>query len=544
MLGEDSHMQPLVWIINKKLDYLLLFVLFFAALIYIQFSQTIGDPDGFYHAKIALLLSRGELLTSMPWMQLTTLRDSFTDHHLLYHVALVPFVIFGKPLLGVKLATAGFTASFFVVFYWTLKRFHSNAPALFTLVLFLTSAFVFRLSLVKANSLSLIVFFLILIAIFEGRWKLLFVLNMFYVWLYGGWLLAWVVVGIYSVASSLYRLLKKKKKSWQAIFSSRPRSLRKHLSLIILATIGGSLMGLLLNPYWPQNINFYLQQVWQIAIINQGNVIGVGGEWSSYTLREFASNLSFVFIFFGIGIALLLTQFMNMQAQRVRLRTWVGLLLAMVFIVFTLKSRRYIELSAPMMIFFASSVWSDFFPPGMLKHLWNTWKKSVSRIRRELIVSVVIGISLFILVPDVGLWSRVNLAAGEISQGVPLDRYAAASQWLKSNTPAGSVVLHSDWDDWPMLFFYNDHNYYLVGLDPTFMYNYDRELYGRWVDLTRDGTAENLRELVNEDFQSEYIIIEKDHTAMQQQFAQNIYFRLVYEDDDAWIYHALSPRSI
>ena len=67
----------------------------------------------------------------------------------------------------------------------------------------------------------------------------------------------------------------------------------------------------------------------------------------------------------------------------------------------------------------------------------------------------------------------------------PYERYAAASAWLQANTPAGSRVFQTDWDDFPELYFWNAHNTYLVGLDPTYMYLHDGPLYLRWRAITR-----------------------------------------------------------
>ncbi|MEK7584315.1 MAG: hypothetical protein AAB490_03650, partial [Patescibacteria group bacterium] len=271
-------------LVERKVDLVLLFVLAFVVLGYIQRAPVIGDPDGFYHAKMALFLSRGQVLTTLPWMYFSTLRDAFTDHHLLYHLLLAPFVIFGKPLLGVKLATVFFAASFFTVLYWFLKRQRAYAPLFFTLLLLATSSFIFRLSLVKVNSISLIVFLLILTALIERRSLSLFFLNGIYVWLYGGWFLSWVVAAACLAVAMLHRVWRHERVEVPQGMSMRRRS---WLGLS-LATIGGTAAGLLFNPYWPQNLYFYWQQVWQIAIVNAGTGLNVGGEWSSLSPLEFA----------------------------------------------------------------------------------------------------------------------------------------------------------------------------------------------------------------------------------------------------------------
>ena len=46
--------------------------------------------------------------------------------------------------------------------------------------------------------------------------------------------------------------------------------------------------------------------------------------------------------------------------------------------------------------------------------------------------------------------------------------YRDGALWLARNTPAGSRVFTTGWDDFPHMFFWNTHNTYLVGLDPTY----------------------------------------------------------------------------
>jgi len=52
--------------------------------------------------------------------------------------------------------------------------------------------------------------------------------------------------------------------------------------------------------------------------------------------------------------------------------------------------------------------------------------------------------------------------------------------WLKENTVKDEIIIHSSWDEFPMLFYYNDYNQYMAGLDPTFFYKADQEniIYG------------------------------------------------------------------
>jgi hypothetical protein len=122
----------------------------------------------------------------------------------------------------------------------------------------------------------------------------------------------------------------------------------------------------------------------------------------------------------------------------------------------------------------------------------------------------------------------------------PFQRYASASAWLEANTPVGSRVFQTDWDDFPRLFFYNTHNTYIVGLDPTYMQLYDPALYDLWVQITR-GRLEAPAQTIVEKFGARYIITDLDHTAFLREADHDPQLAEVYRDQYAAIYQVLEP---
>ena len=85
-------------------------------------------------------------------------------------------------------------------------------------------------------------------------------------------------------------------------------------------------------------------------------------------------------------------------------------------------------------------------------------------------------------------------------------------------------------------FYYNSHNYYIVGLDPTFMYNYNKDLYWKWVNITIGKQKDNLPHILREDFHASYVFLEKDQTEMDSNLQQYDELELVYDDEEAKIY--------
>jgi hypothetical protein len=135
--------------------------------------------------------------------------------------------------------------------------------------------------------------------------------------------------------------------------------------------------------------------------------------------------------------------------------------------------------------------------------------------------------------------ASVSPARAAIDGSKPHRLYADASLWLETNTPAGSRVFQTDWDDFPRLFYYNTHNTYLIGLDPTYLQLYDAGLYDLWVEITQGG-AENLSRLIATAFGSQYVHTDLNHRDFLQAAAEDPGLKEVYRDDQAVIFEVLA----
>ena len=180
-MTEKSLNKYYQFFLEKKLDYLLLFLILLSYYAQIQWPAYIGDPDGFYHAKMAWFLSQGKIIKDFPWMQFSSLKDNFTDQHFLYHILLVPFIYLKSPLIGIKIATVVFSSLAVLVFYYLLKKLKISWPWLLAILFITMEGVNFRLVLVKANSVSLIMVWLIIYALFKN--KKLLALAIFQNWL-------------------------------------------------------------------------------------------------------------------------------------------------------------------------------------------------------------------------------------------------------------------------------------------------------------------------------------------------------------------------
>jgi hypothetical protein len=162
----------------------------------------------------------------------------------------------------------------------------------------------------------------------------------------------------------------------------------------------------------------------------------------------------------------------------------------------SMQSRRFIEYFPPFALIFTAFAWAPI--------LETRTQNSGRWVLRHLPVLIM----LVFLLP--AAWFTLRASQDSMRTSKPYQTYEAASAWLVANSPAGSMVFQTDWDDFPRLFFYNTHNTYLIGLDPTYMSIYNPALYSKWVDVTR-GKVDQIAETVQKDFGASFIFTDLRH---------------------------------
>jgi hypothetical protein len=520
------------------LGYITVFVIAFIVLLILQASPYFADPDSFYHAKMALLIRDQGIIHSFPWLQLTTLGQHYTDQHLLYHVLLIPFVTWWSPLVGLKLATVVFGSLFAVVFYWACRRLGVRWPLLFVLILLAIRPLTFRISLAKAPSTSLTLLLIGLVWMFEYKLKRLFALAAVYVWYYGGFPLLGVSAAITSATSWLHnRLISKQFGDHfvDKVFSLVSRASRRHRprwlnAKVVLVVMAGLAFGLIVNPYFPGNLHFYEQQLVNIGIINFQKTIGVGNEWYPYNVLDLLTNGAFATLLVLIAVVGAVLRF---RAQSKR--SWALGVLFVFFLMLTLKSRRYVEYYIPIAVLFSAVSISDTLRgmhwPDIVRQ-FRTW---FFKGRTGQMIGVLIAVYLALGVGFVAGRDFRN-EMNDLHGGFQADRFQVVSQWLAANTPAGSRVVHSDWDEFPILFYHNTHNTYIIGLDPTFLYKANPDTYWTWANITLGKFHGDVTNAIRTTLQSSYVFVANGHDVMDQYFRDNPDFTLVYRDAEAKVY--------
>jgi hypothetical protein len=481
-----------------------LFLLFFVGMALVQFaSPDLPDNDGFYHIKLAFLMRTEGLKPGFSWLPMSILNENeFYDHHFLFHVALIPFT-FGDLCLGAKWAAVTFSSLAFLVIWVLLQRQRVPLAWLWALgLLGISDAFVYRMSVTRAQSLSLAVLALGLLWLLENKpWRLAF-LGFLYVWMYDAFplLLALGVLHTVSIALTEHRI------------ELRP-----------LLFIGvGIVLGMLVNPYFPNNIIFFFRHV--LPKLADATSVRVGNEWFPYDTSQLIENsLPALVAFAGGALAL------GLSGRKMDVRTTTAFFAALMFGLMLFQARRFVEYFPPFALIFAAFAWS----PLIAEPRPASVDQPTPRISAALL-STLPAVLIGILVIASGVKS-LPAAQDRLRSSKPYDLYAGASAWLEQHTAKGELVFQTDWDDFPRLFYYNTHNTYLIGLDPTYMQLYDAALYDEWVAISR-GEVDRPSQAIATRFASRYVHTDLDHTAFLRKAADDPGLKEVYRDDQAVIF--------
>ncbi|MCL5795715.1 MAG: hypothetical protein M1338_05185, partial [Patescibacteria group bacterium] len=248
-----------------------------------------------------------------------------------------------------------------------------------------------------------------------------------------------------------------------------------------------------------------------------------GGEWYPYGFTELLYAAAPFFLLLSIALVLF---FINRRSQTIN--SWFFFVVTLVFFILTLKSRRYVEYFIPFGVCFSALSVTIFL---------ESFKNELKSLQRNkfFILSPVLVLLIFAPI----FYRDIQLIRQSYDQGINFNKFAGAAQWLKNNTPNSSVIFHSDWDEFPILFYHNDWNYYIVGLDPTFMYKYDKGMHNSWVQITTGQSKDNLYQTIKNVFGASYVFVDyNQNSSFDQNLANNFYFKKVFEDKEARIYQA------
>lgn len=472
-------------------------------------TRDIAGNDGYYHVKMALMLPEVGYLTSFPWLHWTIFREQFVSHHYGFHTLLAPFVCLADraaedAALGGKIASVAAMGATFAAVSAVLRRL--EAPHRFLWMLLLGAApwhFWMRQAYVRAPMAALPLLVVGVLWCARGRTVAVGVLAFVFTHVYGGGVLFPLVPLAFLAAAAI-----------------NGNALRVPVVQSLCAVVGIAL-AFVLNPYFPANIGFYTTQLFVTGLGAPGDV---GSEWKPYVGWNLLGQAAV------LGVVYVWCMIRRWQAAVPPGRDELALfLLHVVFLVLTLKSRRFVEYWPVFAVMSAAAFYARYRQARGVEAASPRWERA--------------GVALATMGLAVAAGSNLHVTRGFIKPSHDLPALRGALSYLKEHSPARSLVFTDDWDIFPACFYFNDHNVYAVGLDPEFTRTRYPALWERYRRITRAELPARLEEtnapdgggneITYEDigtrFHADYVLVAADHRPLFRALtARTRLFTVVY----------------
>ena len=483
-------------------------VLIMSVMGWIEFAgPAILDNDGYYHIRWARMLRESfPHLPPFKPLPLTTLNEqNYVDHHYLFHVFLFPFT-FGDLRLGAKTAAVVFSSLGILSLFALLVTYNVRYRWLWLAPLVASSEpFLYRMSMTRAPALSLALIGLGTYLILKRKHLLLALLSFAFVWFYSLFPLILMFAAAYSV--TVY-LAERRIDLWG-----------------VLASFTGVAVGLVVNPYFPKNLSLFFEHVWMFFVAGSSESVAVGVEWYPYETWVMITYSALAFVIYFAGLAAF--DYRNRERD---LKPLFFLFVSVALLVMAFRHRRFIEYWPPFAVLFTA-----FTISPRLELIDRSWFQRTREQVIGIIAAALVTIAVFVTIATT-IWQ----AHEDVKSEQDPYAYEGASEWIAANTPPDSIIFNTDWDDFPMLFYFNPGNTYIVGLDPSYLYHSDKELWNLYARITL-GDEDDPAPLIRERFGAEYVFTDNGHTDFLSVAADSGDFETVYKDRYTTVLRIRSP---
>ncbi len=526
----------------KNKDVFFVFIIVFVLFYIVQFSsENLAGNDTYLYIKLADIIKSGGLIKEFPWLSAAVINENFMGLHFLYYILLIPFTFLGSLIVAAKIASIFFLSLMISVFYAILKNLKLKFGYIWILLLLASSVyFLTRMNFARPLSFSVIFTLLIFFSLVKKNNLLLFVTSFLFVWAHGSFPLSILLAFIFFFVN----YISKKELYYKSI----------------LFSLGGVILANLINPFFPNNLNYF--SIYYLSPTPYFLTSQIA-EWQPIKLGDlFFSDATVLVVPFLIMSIIyvfsLVIGFINKKSElcafspqslpteqagsdeRLRLGGIVEesakenkiissflFLISITFFIGTLLQGRFIDYWVPFAImfiaFYFEFIYFDFAKSDKIKRAMEKIKfpKIFSKEDAKMVLTCFVFIILAISIYN---------KAGFVSQRYSHDsskNIRETALWLKENTPKKSIVFNVNWGDFSKLFFYNSDNYYILGLDPKFLYLKSPEKYWLYTNIEKGivcdkeicdgGNNENnnekrsIRDIIKTDFRADFVYVPTDY---------------------------------
>ncbi len=476
-------------------------------------TDRLSGNDSYFHIKYAWLLWNDGRLWDFPWLQGTIFRDVWIDHWFLYHLLLIPFTWLGNLTIAGQAAAAFWAATALFGAYLLIRSFGIKDGTwrrfawIWAIVLVASSStLLYRLSNTRVQSVSLLFLIVAIFLMEKERHRWLLPLGFLYAWLYNGSVILLPVAALYM----LTRLIMDRRFVWSSC----------------IYPVIGLVLGLVLNPYFPDNLIFLWNHLQENLL--RHTPVPVSNEWNEYSSWVLFDTCRGAWILlFGGMLAL------SFQGRILSRRSLSFFLINLLFLVMFFRAMRFVEYWPVFAVLFSASALQE--SRLSLRAFITASFPSVGQEKWKILHLA--SLSGLIVVLSIAAVISAQKAMNSIQENSPVNRFVEATSWLKANTPKDSVVFNAQWDIFPELFFHDHHNRWVAGLNEAFVYWLEPRLWHLYRGIAAGYLIDTAR-FVKKDFRADYVLALKQQSWGLTEAAKNPDngLELAWEDGQTVIY--------
>jgi len=506
-------------------------------MVLLQFSTgaiCCGDWDGYYHIRWSAELwnsfKSGHWLPEFKWLPLTVLNPKdYADHHFLFHLLQIPFLWFFEPVTAAKVATVFYGSLAIFSVYWLMFRYKIDYLLLWFLALLnCANPFFYRMNMGKAPPLTIIFTTIGIYLLFERKYVWLLPLMFVFVWTYSLFPLLFIAAFIWALIIGW----NERKVEWKPV----------------AYTLGGMVLGNVINPYFPTNLLLFWEHFITKVKIGTDFAVPVGGEWYPYSGQQLLTHFPIALIAMLIGYILFTIKNNKLPEKATFFLCFVTVLLTAQF-----RSIRFSEYFPPFAILFAAFSWQAFRAsrepelPEDFREAIEPYLDKEKKTEKEAVWGIIKQVSLWwvgIMLVALMFYNYRGIDIAGIKQeglitsiknNEDTTRYKRVTDWMQANIPEGERIFNCNWDDFPKLFFFDTKHSYVYGLDPNYLYSENPELYQLLGDITSAKTEE-AAPIIREKFGARYVFADaRENDDMIAKLLESGWAEIEYEDNEARI---------
>jgi hypothetical protein len=500
----------------KKLILILLCCLAFFSLLNLTPGIPGGD-DGYRHVKFAQLIYTDWQTAKTEGWHIVFHWPKPVDAWFLFHLLLGPLALAFYPIIAYKIFSTVIFGFIIFLFLQLLKAMRARYHVFWLAVLLLGNAFLLnRMALGRPFLLS-VLFCL------AGTW---FIFKSKTIW-FG------VMSALHALAHSIFFII-----LIVPVVNFLLARTRKNFYYILYGILGVAL-GVAVNPFFPQNLLFSLDQSYSPLFVG-APLLSIGSEVYPVSLTGLVS-LNLALAGWLLATIIFLIQFKKYRDDQ---PLFFVFCVSWLFFLLGLKTQRGLDYFLPFAVLFSAAL----FTPFMEK---IPWPQILKKITTDSMVYGPLATATLMFVAFFG----ANLAGSMsfIKKAPSPFLYYGASQYLLGNSQKNALVFNTQWGQYQQLYFWNSKNYYVAGIDITIFYLRDQKKYWLWSHVADDELltctekacnkpkeTRTIYQAVKNDFGATFLFVENSRNPnLKRYLDKNKDFRKVYADEKTSLYKIL-----